>query len=347
MDEALNRESQPLVSVVIPVYNGAEYLAECIQSVLAQTYQNWDCVIVNNCSTDDTAGIARKFASRDSRIRVHDNREFLRAVPNYNSGLRLISPQSGYCKIVFADDWIFPECLERMVSVGEQHASVGIIGAYGLQGRQVMWAGLPFPSTLVPGREVCRKLYLEDLYVFGTGTSVMYRASLVRDRNPFYNESNLHADSEVCVALLRTWDFGFVNQVLTYTRVRTGSLTSFTQDVNTLIAGRLHDLVTYGLDYLTREEYDACLDRLLSNYYEFLAISVKRRRDGKFWEYHKKKLTDAGVGFDRVRLAKAILSKATSAVLNPKDTIEKFFLRSQPVRDPEFLPGFKEKPEAN
>jgi len=94
---------------------------------------------------------------------------------------------------------------------------------------------------------------------------------------------------------------------------------------------------------LTREEYDACLDRLLSNYYEFLAISVKRRRDGKFWEYHKKKLTDAGVGFDRVRLAKAILSKATSAVLNPKDTIGKFFSRSHPVRDPEFVPGFKQE----
>ena len=115
-----------------------------------------------------------------------------------NVGLRQISPASKYCKIVFADDWIFPECLERMVAVGEQHPSVGIVGAYGLQGRQVMWAGLPYPSELVPGREICRKLYLENLYVFGTGTSLLYRASLVRSRDPFYNESNLHADSEVC-----------------------------------------------------------------------------------------------------------------------------------------------------
>lgn len=345
MDQRVNREAQPLVSVVVPVYNGADHLAECIESVLAQTYQNWDCLIVNNCSTDDTSGIARKYAAKDSRIRIHDNHQFLRAVPNYNSGLRLISATSEYCKIVFADDWIFPECLERMVAVGEQHPTVGIIGAYGLQGRQVMWAGLPFPSTLVSGRDVCRKLYLDDLYVFGTGTSVMYRSSLVRNRDPFYNESNLHADSEVCLALLRTWDFGFVNQVLTFTRVRPGSLTSFTNDINTLIAGRLHDLVTYGKDYLAPQEFESCLDQLLSDYYDFLAKSVRRRRDKNFWDYHKRKLAGAGVGFDRVRLAKAVLGKIASAVLNPQDTIKKALKGNGIPRDPEFLAGFEEKRE--
>ena len=341
----MNRESQPLVSVVIPVYNGAEYLSECIESIFAQTYQNWDCVIVNNCSTDDSGGIAHRYAAKDPRIRVHENQQFLRAVPNYNLGLRQISKESKYCKIVFADDWIFPECLERMVAVGEQHLTIGIIGAYGLQGRQVMWAGLPCPSTLVPGREICRKLYLEDLYVFGTGTSLLYRASLVRDRDPFYNESNLHADSEVCLALLRNWDFGFVNQVLTYTRVRPGSLTSFTNDINTLIAGRLHDLVTYGHDYLIRQEFESCLDKLLTDYYDFLARSLRRRRDRKFWDYHKQKLADAGVGFDRVRLAKSFLSKVASALLNPKDTAERLLRGKGKQRDPEFLPGFQERRE--
>jgi glycosyltransferase involved in cell wall biosynthesis len=334
--------SQPLVSVIIPVYNGAEFLAESIDSILAQTYSNWDCTIINNCSTDDSSGIAHRYAAKDSRIQVHENQQFLRAVPNYNVGLRQISAESKYCKIVFADDWIFPECLERMVAVGERHPSVGIVGAYGLQGRQVMWAGLPCPSTLVPGREVCRKLFLENLYVFGTGTSLLYRSSLVRNREPFYNESNLHADSEVCVALLRTCDFGFVNQVLTYTRVRAGSLTSFTNDINTLIAGRLYDLVTYGKDYLTPAEFESCLDRQLAEYYEFLARSLRWRRDKKFWDYHKRKLIDAGVGYDRVRLARAFLSKLASAVFNPKDTIEKMFKRAESPCDPAFLPGFQE-----
>ena len=343
----MNYSPPPLVSVLVPVYNGAEYLAECIESILAQTYRNWDCTVLNNCSTDNSATIARRYAARESRIRVHDNQQFLRAVPNYNVGLRQISAASEYCKIVFADDWIFPECLERMVAVGEQHPSVGIVGAYGLQGRQVMWAGLPYPSELVPGREICRKLYLENLYVFGTGTSLLYRASLVRSRDPFYNESNLHADSEVCLDLLRNCDFGFVNQVLTFTRVRPGSLTSFTNEINTLIAGRLHDLVTYGRDYLTPQEFDSCLDRQLSEYYEFLARNLVRHRGKKFWDYHKKKLVDAGVGFERLRLAGTFAAKAASAVFNPKDTIEKLLRGPGVPHDPNFLPGFRDMAESH
>src|ERR1700722_1459160 len=138
--------SQPLVSIVVPVYNEVQYIAECIDSLLAQTYQNWECIIANNSSTDGSGEIGRKYAAKDARIRVHDNEQFLRAVPNFNQSLRRISSGSKYCKVVFADDWIFPECLERMVAVAEEHSSIGIVGAYGLQGSQVVWTGLPYPS---------------------------------------------------------------------------------------------------------------------------------------------------------------------------------------------------------
>ena len=200
----------PLVSIVTPVYNNQVYFAECIESILGQTYENWDYTIVDNCSTDGSAEIAHRYAAKDSRIRVYQNPQFLRAVCNHNVALCKISPDSKYCKMVFADDWIFPECLEQMVSVAEEHPSVGIVGAYGLQGHEVMWAGLPYPSRLVSGREVCRRLFLERMYVFGTSTSVLYRADLVRSQTAFYNEANLHADMEACVVLLKARDFCFV-----------------------------------------------------------------------------------------------------------------------------------------
>ena len=59
----------PLVSVLTPVYNCEKYLRTCIESVLAQTYTNWEYVIVNNCSTDGTLAIAQEYAAADSRIR--------------------------------------------------------------------------------------------------------------------------------------------------------------------------------------------------------------------------------------------------------------------------------------
>jgi hypothetical protein len=270
----------------------------------------------------------------------------LRAVANFNGALRRISLASKYCKIVFADDWIFPECLERMVDVVEENPSVGIVGAYGLQGRQVMWAGLPYPSRNVSGREVCRKLFLEDLYIFGTATSLLFRADLVRDRDPFYNESNLHSDSEVCLALLKTVDFGFVNQVLTFTRVRENSLFAFSTEMNTFVAGRLYDLVTYGPDSLTSEEFKACLHRKLDEYYDFLAGSLFRHRGKKFWEYHKRKLNEVGVGFSQARLARAVISKLINAALNPKAVIDNRRRNAASPRDPNFLPGFQEKENA-
>ena len=314
--------STPQVSILTPVYNGEEYLSECIESVLAQTYENWDYTIVNNCSTDRTLEIAQRYAAKHPRIRIHNNQKFARAIANHNIAFAQLTPVSKYVKMVFADDWIYPECIERMVDVAERHSSVGIVGAYGLRGTEVMWTGLPYPSTVVSGREICRRLFFERLHVFGTATSNLLRADLVRARQPFYNESNLHADMEVCVELLKSCDFGFVHQVLTFTRERADSLTTVTRSLNTLAPGFLHDLVTHGSFYLTPEELAACLEGQLSKYYSFLAKSLVQGRDRAFWDYHRGKLDAAGMGLDRIRLAKAVLAKFLNAALNPKQTLD-------------------------
>lgn len=124
----------PLVSVVTPVYNGAEFLPQCIESVLAQTYRNWDFTIVNNCSTDDTLNVCLKYAAIDTRIRVVTNPSFLNIIENHNRTLSYLSPQAKYCKVVFADDWLFSSCIEELVANAEQHPSVGIVSSYALAG---------------------------------------------------------------------------------------------------------------------------------------------------------------------------------------------------------------------
>lgn len=133
----MNSTSKPLVSIVTPVHNEAGYLAECIESVLAQTYQQWDYTVIDNFSTDGSLEVARRYAAKDRRIRVHTNQQLLPVIRNHNVALRQISPASKYCKVVFGDDWIFPNCLEEMVAVAETHPSVGIVGAYALEGERV------------------------------------------------------------------------------------------------------------------------------------------------------------------------------------------------------------------
>lgn len=339
-DREMNSSSQPLVSIVTPVYNGAEHLVECIESVLAQTYQNWDYTIIDNCSTDGTKEIAERYAKRYPRIRVRHNETFLRAIPNHNVAVRQISPESKYCKVVFADDWIFPECIERMVAVAEAHSSVGIVGAYGMQGQEVMWTGLPYPSPVVSGRDVCRMLLLDEVYVFGTATSLLFRAELVRAHDPLFNEANLHGDMEACVVLMKESDFGFAHQVLTFKRERPESLGALTEDINTLIAGHLHNLLAHGRDFLTSEEFRIVYERLVSKYYNFLAVNVmKGRKDKKFWDYHKRKLADAGVGFSRLRLTIAIAARAVRAALNPHETMEKMSRRKTKGNKPASASG--------
>ena len=339
-ERTMSSERQPLVSVVTPMYNEAEHLAECIESVLGQTYQNWEYVIVDNCSTDGSVDLARRYAARDHRIRVSNNTQFLKAVANHNAALRQISPASKYCKVVFADDWIFPECLERMVAVGEAHPAVGVLGAYGLEGPEVVWTGLPYPSTVVSGYDICRRLFLDGLYVFGTATSLLYRADLVRSRECFYNEANIHADMETCIALLKTCDFGFVHQVLTFTRVRAESRISMSRNMNTLAASNLHHLTAYAREFLSQEEFDGCLKRSLADYYRYLAAGLLRGRARSFWEYHRSALQDAGIGFSRARLGRAVLATLFNAGLNPRASIQRI-LRVTPDQSTAFQTKMK------
>jgi len=321
----MTKASQPLVSIVTPVYNEAQYLGECIESVLAQNYQDWDYTIVDNCSTDGSLEVARRYAAKDRRIRIYQNQEFLPVIANHNVALRQISPESKYCKVVLGDDWIFPDCLRQMVEVAEAHPSIGIVGAYALEGERVAWTGLPFPSSVVGGREICRRHLLEELYVFGSANAVLYRAGLVRSHNPFYNEANIHADTEVCFALLKSCDFGFVHQVLTFTRVRPGSLNMRSKDLHTYFASMLQLLITHAPDYLTREECEVHLTRHLSDYYRFLGKSLMLGREKKFWDYHKGELIKSGVGFSRARLAKGAITEFCNFALNPKHTADRFF----------------------
>jgi glycosyltransferase involved in cell wall biosynthesis len=320
----MNSKQEPLVSVVTPVYNGESYLRQCIESVLTQTYTRWDYVIINNRSTDRSLEIAQEYAARDPRIRVQNNENFVRVINNHNIAFRQISPASKYCKVVAADDWLFPDCLEKMVCLAEEHPSVIIVQAYRLQGRKVAGDGLPYPSTVVSGRDVCRMWLLTGgPSILGAPTTLMYRSDIVRSRHSFYNESNLHSDTEVCLEFLEHHDYGFVHQVLTFQRMREDSMTSYSQTLQTYLPRRLYDLVTYGPKYLSEKELEGAIREHLSEYYRYLGWQVFKGRDREFWNLHQGKLASLNHPLNSIRLAAHAFSYLLDNVLNPKRTVEK------------------------
>jgi len=318
---------EPLVSVATPVYNGEPYLAECIESVLSQTYENFEYIIVNNCSKDRTLEIALEYAKRDSRIRVHNNEVLLDIISNHNRAFRLISPESKYCKIVSADDWLYPECITRMVQLAEAHPSVGLVASYQLSGGGDTWYvrtdGLPYSSKVVPGREIARAHLLNKLDVLGNPTSNLYRSDLVRLSDSFYPNSTAEADISACFECLRIADFGFVHQVLSHERLHRAQITKASRTVNAYLSSKLGDLLTYGPFFLTPEEQGNRTKELMRDYYEYLAISAVNFRGRNFWSYHKKRLRELGYSLSGVALAKAVSVKLLDLMLNPMQTTEK------------------------
>jgi glycosyltransferase involved in cell wall biosynthesis len=313
-------DAQPLVSVLTPVFNGERYLVECIESVLAQTYQNWEYCIVNNRSTDQTLAIAQKYASQDKRIRIHNNETFVGCDANGNIAFRQISSESKYCKVVHADDWLYPECIMRMVELAETHPTIAIVGAYGLRNNHVSWDGLPYTTTVISGREICRSTFLGGPYVFGSPTSLLIRSDEVRKRPDFYNEENRHCDIESCFDLLQESDFGFIHQVLTFTRDHAEAETSFSARFGTDYLGTLEILAKYGRTYLSDTEHGHCIRRCLESYYTFLGTTLLHNKERGFWEFHRNALGRLGYTLSSGMVAKAALAELLDIGLNPLRT---------------------------
>jgi glycosyltransferase involved in cell wall biosynthesis len=319
---------QPLVSVVTPVYNGEKYLAECMESVLSQTYANWEYLVVNNRSTDRTLDIASDFAKRDSRVRIHNNTRFVDLYTNHNLAVRLISPESKYCKILSADDWLLPDCVTQMVALAEANPSVGIVGSYQIATGKINNIGLSYPGAFFSGKELCRRSLLGGPYVFGAPTSLLYRADLIRSASSFFPNLSPHADTAACYEYLDRCDFGFVHQILSYERIHPEQISERSRQFNYFIAEHLRWLVEYGPKYLKDGELEKQIHRHMLSYYQFLGRNVFQGRPKEFWEYHRTQLKQFGYPLNKIMLAIAVFKRTLNALLNPKQTIERLSQRS-------------------
>lgn len=119
------RENVSKISIVLPVYNGEKYLPLAIDSVLKQTYTNWEMIIVNDCSTDGTGRIIREYAARDPRIHIHNNSVNLRLPNSLNAGF--MRATGDYFTWTSDDNILKPNMLETLISVLEEDSNIGMV----------------------------------------------------------------------------------------------------------------------------------------------------------------------------------------------------------------------------
>jgi len=100
----------PKISICVPTYNGGKYLRECIDNILSQTFGDFEVVIIDDDSMDDTVDIVNSYAAVDGRIRLYQNAKNLGLVENWNRCFDLA--QGEWIKFVFQDDKVDPQCLE-------------------------------------------------------------------------------------------------------------------------------------------------------------------------------------------------------------------------------------------
>jgi glycosyltransferase involved in cell wall biosynthesis len=116
------RDHKPRVSIGLPVFNGEHYIEEALDSILAQTYSDFELIISDNASTDRTEEICRAYTARDERIRYFRNETNLGAAKNFNCVFELSSGE--YFKWASYDDVLGPEFLSRCITVLDQEPSI-------------------------------------------------------------------------------------------------------------------------------------------------------------------------------------------------------------------------------
>ena len=312
---------QPFVSIVTPVHNGASYLAECIESVLSQTYENWEYVIVDNRSNDESAAIAAAYAQRDSRIRLAHTEQLLEIPNSWNYALSQISPQSQYCKIIHADDWIFPECIARMVALAVANPSVILVSSYRLLGNRLDNSQLArYPNSVFRGRDAARWFLREKHNVFGNPSSTLIRGDAIRRRPAFYQEPKeiqQAIDIQACLEVLKDGDIGFVHQVLTFSRLHTGSFSTSLAAFMLEYPERLHFLQQFGSFYLDDDEYQMVWKEAVAEYARMLALCLFFGKPSDFWEYHRRQQKLLGIAITPLTIAREACWRVVLSITRP------------------------------
>ena len=215
---------KPLISVCMPNHNYERFIRESIESVLNQTYENFELIIIDDCSTDNSVNIIKSY--KDPRIKFHQNEPNMGGYRTANKAISLA--KGDLIAILHTDDKYGPHFLEEIVKAYNKfpHHKVFVTAIYNqdsLLGN--LFPDYPFKTEgIVSQKEVLTRLAYEN--PIGNGINVVVHKDAL-DKNDFYNlEYKYAADHDLYMRLAQQYDFIYINKPLTYYRRHEINLTN-------------------------------------------------------------------------------------------------------------------------
>ncbi len=206
----------PLVTVLMTVYNGAEYLKTTVHSIVTQTFNDFEFLIVNDQSTDNSVKIIEEF--NDNRIVIHNNEKNLGQTKSLNIGLKLAKGK--YVARMDADDMAFPLWLEKLVKVFEKHQEYAAIGS---QAIVIDSTGRTKKTRMVPGgfHETIFRIFFDSPM---NHVSVLLNRELILKNGGYDEGFKVTQDYELWSSLIRNnYSITNIPDVLVSYRVHSGS----------------------------------------------------------------------------------------------------------------------------
>ncbi|HEX8978940.1 MAG TPA: glycosyltransferase family 2 protein [Parasulfuritortus sp.] len=194
----------PMVSVCMPVYLCEKFIFESIQSVLNQCFPDFELIVIDNASPDDTYRIASEI--KDSRLRVYRNDTNLGLEGNWNKVLSLAKGR--YVKLLPGDDTIYPDCLQKQVEVLENESNRDVVLVYcardiiDAHGRKVLRAKFAGEGR-IDGDQLVRKTLRYGTNIIGEPGAVLFRREVGNKVGPIDSTLGYVTDLDYWVRLLR------------------------------------------------------------------------------------------------------------------------------------------------
>jgi len=214
------------LSVCVPTYNYAGYLPQALDSILCQSFADFELLVIDDCSTDDTPSVVCDYAARDSRIRFLVNAQRKGMVPNWNACLS--EARGTHIKFVFADDLLLsPDALSRMLSVLQSRDHVSLVSCacriIDAESRSIKVRAAFQRDLTAPGPSVIRLCLARQSNLIGEPTAVMFRkAEALRGFQTQYRQI---VDQEMWFHILGKGGFAYINEPLVAFRNHPGQQT--------------------------------------------------------------------------------------------------------------------------